>query len=281
MQRIVLASTDLGVSRLGFGTASLHHLYRTSERISVLSAALDAGFTHFDTAPMYGEGMAERTLGKFLSQGRRHSVTLTTKIGMPSRSFFEAVPQAMWIEKAALVAMRRAGISTSSARERSLSKENCEKSLKRSLEALQTDWVDLLMIHEPLQSQVSGLHQLAEWLYQQKAQGRARYIGMAGRAENCVAIAKELPGLFDVLQVENSIEFNEAELVLRAGWPLQITYGYMRRNLEQGPKGGSQGSTGSIRTALSKNPNGMILVSTRKKHRLQELAKIVGESRAI
>src|SRR3712207_7513257 len=52
-------------------------LFRSRQEL--LGSALDAGFTHFDTAPMYGEGMAERTLGQFLSRRLRQQVTLATK----------------------------------------------------------------------------------------------------------------------------------------------------------------------------------------------------------
>ena len=83
MQRIFLPGTDLQTSRLGFGTGSLHHAFRTRERQAILGAALDAGFTHFDTARMYGDGLAERELGRFL-KGRRGRATLGTKFGLPA-----------------------------------------------------------------------------------------------------------------------------------------------------------------------------------------------------
>lgn len=276
MKRVVLAS-KLDVSRLGFGTASLHHLYRNGDRVSLLAGALDCGITHFDTAPMYGEGLSERVLGRFLSGGERQRVTLTTKIGFPTRPFLEAFPQMMLVEKALATVARPIGIPIRGERKRCLSVESCERSLHRSLVALQTNWVDILMVHEPLLTEVSEVYKLSEWLNQQKVLGRVRFLGLAGRAKNCVSIARQIPGLFDVLQVEDSIELNEAAAVSNGGWPLQITYGYMRNSLGQSLSGTPRNPLDSVRSALAKNPGGMILVSTTKKHRVLELAGIAAE----
>ena len=81
MQQIILPYTDLKVSRLGFGTASLHHLIYQKDRELLLGQALDSGFTHFDTARLYGEGLAEHSLGRFLGK-QRQNVTIGTKFGI-------------------------------------------------------------------------------------------------------------------------------------------------------------------------------------------------------
>ncbi len=49
---------------------------------SMLDAALGAGISHIDTANGYAGGESERMLAKLL-HGRRDSVTLATKAGMP------------------------------------------------------------------------------------------------------------------------------------------------------------------------------------------------------
>ncbi len=277
MQRLTIASTTLIVSRIGFGTGSLHHLYQQSEKHSILANALDVGITHFDTAPMYGEGLAERTLGKFLSGSVRQRVTLTTKIGFPCKRLPELSPKLMIAEKALTTVMRRFGISASRQRERNLSEESCEKSLKRSLFALKTDWIDLLMVHDPLQTEVTEVCRLAEWLNKQKFLGRARYIGLAGNAKNCITIAEQVPGLFDVMQVVDSIEGNEAAPVSSSGWPMQITYGYLRNSFNQRRDYTLSEQQETYRSLLSKNPNGMILFSTRKRRRLKELSNVAEE----
>src|SRR5262245_50530975 len=70
MKRVQLPGTEIVMSRLSFGTSRLHHVPSGKHRQSLLAAAFDAGFTHFDTAPLYGFGLAESDLGGFLKARR-------------------------------------------------------------------------------------------------------------------------------------------------------------------------------------------------------------------
>lgn len=274
MQRILLPGTGLQTSRLGFGTASLHHAVRTRDRQAILGAALDAGFTHFDTARMYGDGMAERELGRLL-KGRRGQVTLGTKFGLPAVRAFEALPPLLYAHRALGKFGRRVLPHHWDHRPRLISPEAAEQSLVRSLRALQTGWVDLLFLHEPQASEVVSVLRLAEWLQRQKTNGRVRYLGLAGNAASCVEVARQIPGVFDVLQVEDSVAGHEANRVTAAGWPLQITFGYVR----QTTKSSSTDALLVLRQALDRNPNGMVLVSTRRPERLPALAALAATTR--
>src|SRR6185295_20302692 len=73
------------VSALGFGCMSLSHAYGTppapEDAAKVLHAALDAGYTHLDSAALYGFGANETLLGNAVS-GRRREFVLTSKCGM-------------------------------------------------------------------------------------------------------------------------------------------------------------------------------------------------------
>ena len=81
MERITIGSTGITCAPLAFGCAGAFHLPRATDRARLLDAAVDAGFTHFDVAPMYGMGRAEAELAPLL---RRHGdrVTVTTKFGI-------------------------------------------------------------------------------------------------------------------------------------------------------------------------------------------------------
>lgn len=70
------------VSAIGFGCGALMQSPSRKDRMAVLSAALDSGITHFDTARMYGLGRAEAELGTFLRTVDRDSVTIATKFGI-------------------------------------------------------------------------------------------------------------------------------------------------------------------------------------------------------
>lgn len=270
MERTLLPGTDLTVSRLGFGTASLHHAVRSMERQSLLGVALDVGFTHFDTARMYGEGMAERELGRFLV-GQRQRVMIGTQFGIPSITLLGRVPPLFYAHPALGSIGRRLVPGLWDRRSRLLTQDAAEASLARSLRALRTDWVDILFLHEPLATEAASVLRLAEWLRRQRETGRVRYLGLAGSARDCVAIAQQTNGLFDVLQVEDSLSGREADLVTESGRPLQITFGYVRQAAaEHGPLDG----LGVIRDALARNRHGLVLVSSRRPERLGTLAAL-------
>jgi aryl-alcohol dehydrogenase-like predicted oxidoreductase len=50
-------------------------------RLRLLEAAFDQGVRHFDTAPLYGMGLAEEVLAIF-ARGRRSDITITSKFGL-------------------------------------------------------------------------------------------------------------------------------------------------------------------------------------------------------
>src|SRR5262249_52407934 len=79
-EKIRLPGTELQLSRFAFGTASLHHLSSSRSRRMLLEAAVAHGFTHFDTAPIYGFGLSERDLAPLLAA--EPGLTVATKVGL-------------------------------------------------------------------------------------------------------------------------------------------------------------------------------------------------------
>ncbi len=74
----------LGFTELGFGTAPFGNLYRAisdDDAEKILDCAWDSGVRYFDTAPLYGLGLAELRLGRFLRSKDRDSYVLSTKVG--------------------------------------------------------------------------------------------------------------------------------------------------------------------------------------------------------
>src|SRR5712672_3160357 len=64
-----LGSSDLRVTRLGFGCVPIANLYSVvsdEEAMATVRAAYDSGIRLFDTAPQYGHGLAEHRLGDAL-----------------------------------------------------------------------------------------------------------------------------------------------------------------------------------------------------------------------
>jgi D-threo-aldose 1-dehydrogenase len=79
-----ISNTQLHVNTLGFGCAPLGNLYQAindDDAKIVSSAAWQAGFRHFDTAPHYGQGLSERRIGDFLRTLQGKDYILSTKVG--------------------------------------------------------------------------------------------------------------------------------------------------------------------------------------------------------
>lgn len=72
------------VDRIGLGTAALGHLFAPVDEdaaAATIDAAWQAGIRFFDTAHLYGGGLAEKRLGRALAGHRRDEYRLATKIG--------------------------------------------------------------------------------------------------------------------------------------------------------------------------------------------------------
>lgn len=75
---------DLNVTALSLGSVAIGNLFRAiseGEATEVVDAAWDAGIRYFDTAPLYGFGLAELRFGTALRQRARDEYVLSTKVG--------------------------------------------------------------------------------------------------------------------------------------------------------------------------------------------------------
>lgn len=131
----------LTFTELGFGTAPLGNLYRAisdDESAAVLDEAWETGCRYFDTAPLYGFGLAETRMNRFLRSKKRDDYVLSTKVG---RLLEVCAPE------------DRAGIGkffdTPSRREiYDYSYDGVMRSFEFSLERLGVDRVDILYAHD-------------------------------------------------------------------------------------------------------------------------------------
>ena len=79
-----LSGKGIDFCELGFGAAPLGNLYRAisdEEGAATLDAAWDTGCRYFDTAPLYGLGLSETRLNRFLRTKKRDDYVLSTKVG--------------------------------------------------------------------------------------------------------------------------------------------------------------------------------------------------------
>ena len=106
----------------------------------------------------------------------------------------------------------------------------------------------------------------------------ARYIGLRGKATACIAVNRSIRRVFDIFQVGDSIQGHEADVVVKCGLPLRITYGYLRLS-RRGPTDPSALPTSEtvLTHALARNSTGLVLVSTKQVSRVAELATYLNQ----
>ena len=154
---------DTTVPALGFGTATL----RGKKCEAALTYALELGYRHIDTAVMYQN---EEVVGRVLAACgiARRSIFLTTKIGRGE-----------------------------------LAPETLRQSVEQSLERLQTDHVNLLLIHWP--NQDIPLGETLDALAQAKENGQTQRIGVSNFP---VALMKEAIEVHGADLFANQVEYH-------------------------------------------------------------------------
>jgi L-galactose dehydrogenase len=145
--------TDLNLSLIGFGTATLGDVFGTidpGEATRAVHSGIDSGINFFDSSPYYGITLAETRLGEALV-GKRERVILSTKCGRYGREQFD------------------------------FSAKRVIASMDESLRRLRTDYVDLFLAHDVEFGDVQQvIHETLPALRQLQQQGKARYIGFSG-----------------------------------------------------------------------------------------------------
>ncbi|MCF1709928.1 aldo/keto reductase [Tabrizicola sp. J26] len=79
-----IGNGGLTFTTLGFGAAPIGNLYRAiSDEAAdeILARAWQAGIRYFDTAPLYGMGLSETRLNRFLRSKPREDYVISTKVG--------------------------------------------------------------------------------------------------------------------------------------------------------------------------------------------------------
>ena len=133
MKYTTLPNTDIQVSKICLGTMTFGQQNTEAEGHAQMDYALEQGVNFFDTAEMYSVparqetyGSTERILGTwFQKTGNRDKVVLASKIAGPNPNF---------------IYMRE---------KNDFSPASIQYALDKSLERLQTDYIDLYQLHWP------------------------------------------------------------------------------------------------------------------------------------
>ena len=177
--RARLGTSEVEISRVVFGSMG-HGDADESQRIRVLHAALDAGTTSIDTAPLYGFGEVERIVGRAV-RGRRDRVELLSKVGL------------RWDDDHGAVLFRfRDAAGVQHAVRRDSRPAAIRSDVEASLHRLGTDHLDLCQIHHPdervpLADSIGTLEELV-------AEGKIRAFGVSNFTAPQLARAIEASG---------------------------------------------------------------------------------------
>lgn len=150
-----LGDTGGEVSEVALGTwafgSGVYGRVQRDQAVAAVDAAVGAGVTLFDTAPLYGcngiDGVAETLLGEALV-GKRDKVLISTKVGRK-----HSLAEATCFDRDGVV-------------------QSAEESLRR----LKTDTIDILFLHSPFgPDDISA--DMWEGIDRLRASGKVRWIG--------------------------------------------------------------------------------------------------------
>jgi D-threo-aldose 1-dehydrogenase len=269
----------------------------------LLEAAHDCGLTHFDVAPMYGLGVAEEELGRFAA-GRRDRIVIATKFGLaptrlarqiahvqgPVRRLFLAMPSLRERARASAAGPSSGPGGALLYTKHGFDSHSARTSLEQSLKALRTDYLDLLLLHDPAPEEVEP-EAIRPFLENAVSRGDIREWGIAGEPEIAADAARSFDGQVPIMQVRDDI-LAVPERTLLADADPRITFGVLTHPLGRlvahlaepstrqrwsNATGVDCGSTQEIvnlllRDALVTNPRGTVLYSSIHEERIRSAA---------
>ncbi|MEM6256430.1 MAG: aldo/keto reductase [Cyanobacteria bacterium P01_D01_bin.156] len=206
MENNTFGKTDIAVTKLGLGCSRLGGNLQGGNRkqaIATLEQALDKGINFYDTADSYGQGQSERLLGKAF-KGKRDRVILVSKAGYCLSPVGALAAKVKPILKPLVRMLKPQSGSLAQAKgsllRQDFSKDYLIKSVEGSLRRLQTDHLDMFMLHSP-PAETIKTEEVFDTLAMLKQQGKFRYYGISCDNLEDALLSLEAPGV-SALQVE-------------------------------------------------------------------------------
>ncbi|MFN8021720.1 MAG: aldo/keto reductase [Acidimicrobiales bacterium] len=185
------------LDRVGLGTAPLGNLFEAlsdEQAQATVDAAWDTGVRFFDTAPLYGHGLAEIRLGRALASRPRDQYVLATKVGRLLRHVDGLRPDTIFRDVPDVDPVY------------DLSRDAVLRSIEESLGRLGVDRLDVVHVHDPDDHEADALATGFPTLIELRDQG---VIGAVG----C--------GMNQVEMLERFVERVDLDCLLIAGrWSL-------------------------------------------------------------
>lgn len=151
-------SSSISLSEIGFGAWGIGGVTKGSTSygnvkhktaIDALNLALDNGITYFDTSNVYGDGESEKRLSEAFSS-IREEVVLGTKAGLVT---YASKPQ--------------------------FDIKSLELSINSSLKRLNTDYIDILYLHNITINEIEDENELPTFLERLKSEGKINALGLS------------------------------------------------------------------------------------------------------
>lgn len=189
MRTLTLGRGALVSSRLAYGCMRVSRVWERArftpaheaEGRAAILAAVEAGYTHFDHADIYGNGVCEEIFGRVLRDvaGLRERVLVATKCGIRWKGDPDPAAPHRW----------------------DFSKRHIVWSCEQSLRRLGTDRVDLFMLHRP--DFLADPAEIAAAFDELKRAGKVREFGVSNfRPSLLAAVRSACPMPLVVNQVE-------------------------------------------------------------------------------
>lgn len=159
MKQQPLGTSNLNVSNISLGCMRMNHL-SVSDAQQVIQHAKEAGINFFDHADLYGGGDSERIFAEALQLEpiQREDIYLQSKTGIRDGYF-------------------------------DFSKEHILDSVDGSLRRLQTDYLDVLLLHRP--DSLMEPEDVAEAFSKLKQTGKVRHFGVSNQHPGQIELLKK------------------------------------------------------------------------------------------
>ncbi len=193
-----LGTLGIAVSEVSFGGAAISGEGRgygfghigDEESATLLAACFDRGINLYDTAPVYGFGLSEKRIGRAF-RNNRDQVIIVSKGGI------------VWDDRKRIRIDNHPRVM--------------QRMLEQSLKNLQTEYIDLYMIHWP--DRHVDIRMPMEYLSRARDEGKIRAIGLCNAGCDDINKALEIDAVAVVqneLNLFNASAFNEIRELLKS-----------------------------------------------------------------
>lgn len=171
MKTVAVKNVSLEIPQIGLGCMRLSELQNEKNVNQLIETAMENGINFFDHADVYGLGEAEELFGKCMTESLREKIILQSKCGIHLGEMFD------------------------------FSKEHILKSVDKSLKRLQTDYLDILLLHRP--DTLVDCEEVAEAFAVLEEQGKVKYFGVSNQNPMQIALINKY--------CNNKILFNQMQ----------------------------------------------------------------------